>query len=482
MHPFLKYARSQCKQLLGLLLLLAAASNLFMYFDFADSDRVEDSKYCGFFIGARASSASPPDLAGALAAYQRSGYSVVLCSENKTCDSAQCIRGTIGTGNGSVDWSTITVLSCGSLVWYSLDALLYASDSTASPPVAQGRRHNLLYLTGAPESITVELEDKAALLLYDVIAVPSEAAALALSEALVLVSRTGDLTPSVRVLTTAAAITTAVTRGRKASIFRDHIRRLWRSGFRHESLSLPGKSNSTAVIVEAGAEMAFEHCVRTALRFLGPGWALQVHHSAANAMFVRTALLDVQGVSFHQLSAPLHSIAHYNALLKSAAFWDAVDSDRVLVLQSDSLVLSSEVRAFADWAFVGAPWDVGSNQVVARLRSEGAVRGEVGNGGFSFRNGRAMQRISAEHGAASAASENEDVFFVRHLERGGYALPTKELAYSFCLEVPLEELKHVTSHSALHAAWYYLGRARMRRVFSELERQLLLETKRNMWW
>ncbi len=217
-------------------------------------------------------------------------------------------------------------------------------------------------------------------------------------------------------------------------------------------------SNKTAVIVEGTVESSFAFCVPNVLHYLGEGWALKVYHTEYNSIFVHEVLKDIANINYVLISQSLGSIADYNKLLKSPEFWRNVDSDRILFFQSDSIIIKKNISKFIDFDFIGAPWDFDNNRIAIELRELGVIPTGVGNGGFGFRNGRAMEAIADKFGKYSPEEENEDVFFARHMIKNKeYKLPNRSVAYSFCLEAPLSDIKGVNEHYALHAAWYYGG-------------------------
>ena len=198
------------------------------------------------------------------------------------------------------------------------------------------------------------------------------------------------------------------------------------------------------------------------MHFLGEGWALQVHHSAANKNYVRHVLLDIPGVRFIQRSEDFITVEHYNRLLKSPEFWKSLSASKVLIFQSDSLILSNDIQKYLHYDYIGAPWS-NANEAISQLLAKHAGQGMElagGNGGFSVRNVNLMQEIATSYGATSPDSENEDVFFSHMIHETDKAvLPTRETAYRFCREVDLKEYPLITEHASLHVAWYYCPHA-----------------------
>lgn len=85
----------------------------------------------------------------------------------------------------------------------------------------------------------------------------------------------------------------------------------------------------------------------------------------------------------------------------------------------------------------------------------------VGNGGLSLRTTASALDIIKKHDAASNSSEQEDVFYVKHIRSDGWKLAPRQTAYGFCLEVPCVDLMSVDVPLAMHAAWYYNTEDRM---------------------
>ena len=113
---------------------------------------------------------------------------------------------------------------------------------------------------------------------------------------------------------------------------------------------------------------------------------------------------------------------------------------------------------------MGAPWHTKNERWgPARKRMPQGV----GNGGLSLRSVPAMQALSAAHANASGAQQ-EDFFYSALLENattaGGFQLAPRQRAYSFCAEVPCEDLEAKALPGALlqtlpqppmalHATW-----------------------------
>jgi len=87
------------------------------------------------------------------------------------------------------------------------------------------------------------------------------------------------------------------------------------------------KHRCVALIVEPRVSPTFEYSVRNVMQFLGPNWALEVHHSTGpwgNEWFVKDVLRNTFKAkdNFVPLTHRLKDGHSYNKLLKSKEFWE----------------------------------------------------------------------------------------------------------------------------------------------------------------
>lgn len=229
----------------------------------------------------------------------------------------------------------------------------------------------------------------------------------------------------------------------------------------HTPLAVSRSTTNLAVIIEPRQHYALRFCTLNVMAHLPRAqWGLHVFHGNTNEKFTRSVLADVDNVRYTRLPIGVMTIPMYNDLLKSRAFWESMQAENVLLFQTDSLLLGTDVGLYAGhYDYVGAPWHQ-ENEKWAPMRDVLGHEG-VGNGGLSLRTTASALEIITKHGAASNSSENEDVFFVKHIVGDGYRLPKRATAYEFCLEVPCRELESVETPFALHAAWLYNDESRV---------------------
>lgn len=144
----------------------------------------------------------------------------------------------------------------------------------------------------------------------------------------------------------------------------------------------------------------------------------------------------------------------YNELLKQSLFWKSITASSVLIIQNDALLIEPLPDCYFKYDYIGAPWSIGKYssiefpeyekgskfsytdkwntlQFSPNLLANGHTN-SIGNGGLSIRNVRCMNLICASE--ASDASEAEDVFFARNVQKYSDSLPSLTDAKSFSCE------------------------------------------------
>ena len=157
----------------------------------------------------------------------------------------------------------------------------------------------------------------------------------------------------------------------------------------------------------------------------------------------------------------------YNSLLKKASFWRKLPSEKILVIQTDALLIEPLEFQIFSYDYVGAPWSrkkfthefpVYSNDlveeksvysVISNLNSEIDGSLVLGNGGLSIRNKRLMIDICESE--SSIESEGEDVYISRSLLSRKAMLPPVNVARRFSCET-----KYYTSIGS-HKSHLYLS-------------------------
>lgn len=132
-----------------------------------------------------------------------------------------------------------------------------------------------------------------------------------------------------------------------------------------------------AVIVETRPIPNLKEIIEGHTRFLPKHWGLKVMNKVR-----------------------VNSIGDYNRLLTSKDFWQRLPYDKVLIFQTDSMLLREGIEEFLEYDYVGAPW---------KFQEHG------GNGGLSLRSKTAMLKCIVKQPWKSSLGY-EDVYFCNLLK------------------------------------------------------------------
>jgi Protein of unknown function (DUF5672) len=163
-----------------------------------------------------------------------------------------------------------------------------------------------------------------------------------------------------------------------------------------------------------------------------PNAALTIVHSRENADFVRKIIGDTDAVKCFEMFDGNINRNEYCTLLSEHQFWlDKVESENVLIFQTDTGLRRNKILRYMEYDYIGAPWSwtVASDPRIC-----------IGNGGLSLRNRALMGDICLRYQrdptyTDESVGEPEDIFFARHLIDCDEArLPTWEEASSFAVE------------------------------------------------
>lgn len=227
--------------------------------------------------------------------------------------------------------------------------------------------------------------------------------------------------------------------------------------YRRQNLVAAVRTNKVAVLIEPRIHWALDFVVANAVQHLGPEWMVHVFHGQSNGEYARSALSHIANVKFTEMPLVSMTIPAYNKMLTSLDFWKSVNAEHVLTIQTDSVLLGYNIDEFLQYDFMGAPWHV-HNERWGQMR--GILPIGVGNGGVSLRRASAMRAAIKKWGHTTNSTEQEDIFFSRILQKEGYRVASREVAYEFCIEVLCEDIRPLNASSppfALHASWYYIS-------------------------
>lgn len=227
--------------------------------------------------------------------------------------------------------------------------------------------------------------------------------------------------------------------------------------FKTKNIKIEAKSENVAVIVESAVHPALELVVRNVMFYLESGWSLIIYHSEENEFFVKNALKDLPNIEYRLPFSPIYSVSEYNLFMKMHDFYESLNAKKVLIFQTDSVMLKKGMERFMQYDYVGAPWH---------------WHRTCGNGGFSLRSVDVMKKACINACNARNANINEDLIFSKYVS-DHYKLAPYNEAYSFSREHRAPSLDHTSAeknvfdgHMALHQTWLFLHKTLMSKIFN----------------
>lgn len=187
---------------------------------------------------------------------------------------------------------------------------------------------------------------------------------------------------------------------------------------------IPDTSNYYAVLFELRPLKEIRTIVKNHMFFLNNSdskikWGLQIFHGTNNENFIKNELKDIDNIKYENLGIDnLRDIRHHTQFLKTIEFWERVRGDKVLIFQTDSILLRNGVEEFLDYDYIGGPWAKPKDGVY------------VGNGGLSLRTRKKMIETLEKY--PNDTENFEDIFFSIHLN--GQGIPSVEIAKKFSVE------------------------------------------------
>ena len=177
-------------------------------------------------------------------------------------------------------------------------------------------------------------------------------------------------------------------------------------------------SKLVAVIVECRPLPYLITVIKTVMYYLGDKWSLQIFHGLSHEDELKGELKKWGSIHFENMGVDNISKIDYNNLLKSPDFWKKIKGEKVLIFQSDSILLRKGIEEFLSYDYVGAPW---------KKPKENSY---VGNGGLSLRTKEVMLKIAEEH--TDDNDPQEDIFFIKYLNN--YNVADIKTAMKFSVE------------------------------------------------
>jgi hypothetical protein len=190
----------------------------------------------------------------------------------------------------------------------------------------------------------------------------------------------------------------------------------------------------TAIIIEPRRHAALQFVLDNFLTNLSDEWNIVVCHGTENIQYltdiVNTLHMYKNRITLVNLHVSNLTLADYNLLLTSNAFYDYIPTEMFLIFQTDTMIFPRYkhlINNFLSYDYVGAPWKfpLGVDRKIV-----GNNTGRIGNGGLSLRRKSKMLQILENFPYKGAP---EDVYFGTVTDT--LRMPSIEEAKSFSIEM-----------------------------------------------
>jgi hypothetical protein len=197
----------------------------------------------------------------------------------------------------------------------------------------------------------------------------------------------------------------------------------------------------TAVIIEPRIHPAMEFVLENFLINLSNNWGFIIFHGTKNKQFIENIINNLKEfknrIQLIELKTENLTSKQYNAICKNANFYKCINTEIILIFQTDTLILKENkdlINNFLEYDYVGAPWK----------------NGLIGNGGLSLRKKSKMIEICEK--VDPNFVENEDNYFCWQ-SYINLKQPTFEKAQTFSVETIFHEKSF-----GIHAPWKHLNK------------------------
>jgi hypothetical protein len=218
-------------------------------------------------------------------------------------------------------------------------------------------------------------------------------------------------------------------------------------------------NDKAAVIIEPRKHDLLIETINNVAGYLGVSWNMHVitHDSNNDWLKAQFPAINIINIESHSINS-----SEYDKLLMSESFWNLFKEENILIFQTDSCIMNSNVNIhnFLHYPFIGGtyfyytiskPNNNSDEKIIIHINNSPSVVFSI-NGGFSLRQKSKMlecvRKITVDdiithrkkHNMCNTYYEQsvvigEDTYFQNALDALGYKFPTMEQCSSFCENV-----------------------------------------------
>ncbi len=177
-----------------------------------------------------------------------------------------------------------------------------------------------------------------------------------------------------------------------------------------------------AVIVEFREFPHIEFIIRNNILKLGEDWSMTIVCGKLNYTFINSMTKKISPyIKIIKLDIENIVPSEYSLLLTKKDFWTQFKGSKILIFQEDSLIFRNNIDKFLYYDYIGAPWPLDTNSNKSR----------VGNGGFSLRTKRIMEKIIDSIGLNETMLNTDTIDYMKRTES---FIPPEDVYFSKNME------------------------------------------------
>ena len=188
--------------------------------------------------------------------------------------------------------------------------------------------------------------------------------------------------------------------------------------------TIPYSSDKAICIVERRCHPNLEFCLQNAAYF-ARGFSLHIFCSSANRNFIETICGNqLPNIHLHEvfehIGTPEQGRFEYNELLKSSFFWNSIEEEHVITIETDSYFLDFIPESIYTYDYVASRWQWAPD--------------EAGGGGLSYRKTKLMKEIIHSNRVNISEHKMQDTYAAAGMKLLNAKIPNEQDSYKYFVE------------------------------------------------
>ena len=235
------------------------------------------------------------------------------------------------------------------------------------------------------------------------------------------------------------------------------------------------KCKYNAVLIENREDIRIEPVLLNLLYFTNEEIGIQIFYNQENEDFIKNLInkYNFQNISLTKMNYAKFDREKYQDFIFSKEFYDNVHGEKILLFQTDSLLLKEFDMNYFNYDFIGAVWNEPTMQqkTLSKLFKD---KKPIGNGGFNIRDIKKCKKIASEilNYQRPSIKINEDNVYSYLLQENLKLLNAKFPSIEEAKHFSVESVPH-PDPMAIHAFYeYFIGEGGEKYVNNILQKHI----------